>query len=620
MKTNSHVSDNPPQGHHDSKPDEKLNHERKDRQVLRTNHGELFSSGVGVSRRHFLKLAMTGTASAFLLPSCAIPKSNASTLQDPSIIRESPQNEANPIRLPDGSLVIYYMERNNHVTSIRSGDNGLTWSKEPKVEFTVSGETGYVCRSLLDHNGETHIWFIQRGEEHPRLPGNRQFDIWHCHTVNNHSAWAEPERVWEGYCGAIRDVLQMENGRIIVPFGAWKTGSEALPDKTGSNYTTVIYSDDNGATWQQSSAALTSPVYDGYNGNNYGACEPCITRLADGRLWMLIRTQTGVLYESFSDDGINWTDAAPSRFATSNSPAAFVKQDNRIIVFWNNHQLPPRVDGNGVYGGRDALHAAVSDDNGQTWHGFREVYLDPTRNESPPRRGDRGTAYPNGEITADGNIILVTGQGSHARKIIRFHPDWLYEKTRQHEFTSDGLEDWCVYKGIGPAQGWWRDRIVGAQLVAHPDKRDAQVLHVRRPDDHDPDGATWNFPAGRQGTLTLRMRINKGFGGAQISLADRLFDPTDDQGEQLSMFQLLVDSDGGIGEQAALTPDRWYTVRFDWNLEEEDCAVKIDENPAVQLPLKNPTANSISYLRVRSTARLVDRKGLFVETVEAEIA
>jgi hypothetical protein len=463
-------------------PDENHDYKQQEKQGYRQNDLPISFHQDYLSRRHFLKVVMVGATSICLPPIPAFSEIKQNENPGPRIIRESPQNEANPVRFPDGSLVVYFMERNSHVASIQSLDNGLTWS-DPKVEFAVYGETGYACRSLLDHNGKVHIWFVQRGEENLQLPGKRHLDIWHSHTINGRSSWSEAHLVWKGYCGAIRGVLQMENGRIVVPFGAWKNGSENLPKNTGNNYTTLIYSDDEGITWQQSSTALTSPVYEGYNGNNYGACEPCITKLPDGQLWLLIRTQTGFLYESFSRDGANWTPARSSRFATSNSPAGFVGLgNNRIVVIWNNHELPPKVAGQGVYGGRDGLHAAISDDGGHTWHGFREVYLDPTRNESPPRTGDRGTAYPNGEVTADGHIILVTGQGTKARAIIRFHPDWLFESHRQHEFTFKGLEDWSVYKGVGAAQNWWRDRKPGAQLVAHPDRRGAYVLHVRRPD------------------------------------------------------------------------------------------------------------------------------------------
>ena len=570
-----------------------------------------------LDRRHFIKIAASCATTAWLSVGSTFGSTRYLRLDDPEIICPSPQNEANPVRLPDGTLRIYYMERNRHVAFITSHDNGFIWS-EPKVAFQVSGETGYACRSMVDQRGRVHLWFVQRGENDNRLPGNRQLDIWYNH-MDNHR-WATPRVVWKGYCGALRDAIQLENGRMLLPFGAWKTGSEDLPADTGDNYTTLIYSDDGGRTWSQPPAALTSPVYAGYNGNNYGACEPCITVLPDGKIWMLIRTQTGALYESFSENGISWTPAQASRFTTSNSPAAFVNPtDGRIVVLWNNHQLPPRVEGQGVYGGRDALHAAITDDGGETWHGFREVYLDPTRNESPPRSGDRGTAYPNGEVTKDGYILLTTGQGERARTILRFHPDWLYERRRQHNFTDDGLETWSVYKSVGPAQRWWRDRIQGARLSAHPDHSGKKVLHVRRADEHAPDGATWNFPAGAKGTIALRLRLNAGFGGVQISLADRLFDPTDNQGEDLAVFKLRIDADGQMREGNGMSTGTWHNLRMAWDVANRVCKITADNGPQLTLPLENPTINGISYVRLRSISPNTDKAGILLESVSAEV-
>ena len=98
--------------------------------------------------------------------------------------------------------------------------------------------------------------------------------------------------------------------------------------------------------------------------------------------------------------------AAASRFNTSTGPPNILRHSNGwLVVSWNNCEMPPRHEGQGVYGGRDALHIAVSDDEGQTWRGFREIYLDHRRNENPASSGDRGTAYPLGAFTADGKIV-----------------------------------------------------------------------------------------------------------------------------------------------------------------------------------------------------------------------
>lgn len=132
-----------------------------------------------------------------------------------------------------------------------------------------------------------------------------------------------------------------------------------------------------------------------------------------------MRTQAGCLYESFSaDDGTTWTPAAPSRFPTSNSPANLLRHvDGRLVLTWNHCELLPRHAGESVYGGRDALHIAISDDDGRTWRGFHEIYLDHRRNDNPAARGDRGTAYP--------------------------------------------LAQWSVYRHTGPATRWYRGRAAG---------------------------------------------------------------------------------------------------------------------------------------------------------------
>ena len=62
-----------------------------------------------------------------------------------------------------------------------------------------------------------------------------------------------------------------------------------------------------------------------------------------------------------------------------------------------------------------------------------------------------------------------------------------------------------------------------------------------RPDDKDPDGATWNFPLGRSGTFTTRVKVNPNSRGGVIALADRFFDPSDATCDAKAMFLLPLD-------------------------------------------------------------------------------
>ncbi len=341
--------------------------------------------------------------------------------------------------------------------------------------------------------------------------------------------------------------------------------------------------------------------------------------LKDGRVWMVIRTQTGWLYESFSNDGAAWSEAKPTPFCSSDSPAALVRlSDGRIALFWNNCENTSRIDGQGVYTNRDALHGAVSDDEGRTWRGYREICRDPLRNESPPKRGDRGTSYPYPVATKDGKVLVVTGQGSGRRHALLVDPAWFCETHTRDDFSA-GLDGWCVFKAFGPAKYWWRDRVQGARLIDHPAKTGAKVLQVRRPDDKDGDGAVWNFPAGRQGTLTVRLLIQPGFGGGSVALADRFIQPNDDVGEKKVLVTLPIRADGELPGGTKLEPGQWQTVKLRWDIGKTECEVTVDGKPACTLPMSKETTAGPSYVRLRSTAQTADTAGLLVESVEAAV-
>jgi hypothetical protein len=514
------------------------------------------------------------------------------------------------VMMPDGSYA-YFNRTDPAKKPVLETPNGKEVALAPAFAFRKPPKRpGWLL--LLDRDGELHEVTLKGRGDGRKIAIDRFIDVWHRKTADGQKRWLDPRPVWEGYTGALMGYRQLASGRLVVPFGKWVPGRPTAPP-TGANVVTAIYSDDSGKTWKVSPSELTSPCYRDYNGNNYGACEPTIVQVKDGRVYMLMRTQAGFLYESWSKDGAEWSPAVPSRFHVSTGPPGLLElADGRLVVFWNNCEMPPRLDGQGVYAGRDALHAAISDDGGKTWRGFREVYRDPHRNETPPHRGDRGTAYPFGTFDKSGHILVLSGQGTGRRNFLRFHPDWLTATTHEDDF-SRGLEAWHVFKPFGPARGYWRDRTVGAHLIDHPTRPGAKALHVRRPDDKDPDGATWNFPLGWKGKLTVRLMLREGSAGGILALTDRFFDPTDDTGERLALFHLDLDPKG------KLTPGTWHTLTLRWNLTAGRCDVTLDDKPSTTLKQRHPTGNGLSYLRLHSTAREIDRVGFLVDLVRAEI-
>ncbi len=531
------------------------------------------------------------------------------------------------MRMPDGSFAFYDRYDLQAGPLVLPDDEGRKHTLLPPLprelvesESIIESRVLANTQVILTPDNEVKSVYV-KGEKLDRetaarvgLP--RYLDVW----IKQASLTdvLEPKMIWRGYNGSQMEYQQLPSGRIIVPYGSFQPHAKAVPP-IGRFKVIVQVSDDDGRTWEESESKLFSPCYADFNGSNEGACEPAIEQLRDGRIWMLIRTQAGFLYESYSaDNGTTWSEAMASRFNTSTGPPNIMRHKNGwLVVCWNNCEMPPRHEGVGVYGGRDALHMAVSDDEGKTWRGFREIYLDHRRHDSPASAGDRGTAYPLGAFTSDGKIVVLAGQGAGGRNPILVDPEWIIQ-TEAHTDFSDGLKQWSVYKHYGPAKRWWRARAVGCELVANPTNAIARSLHIRKADELAADGATWNFPNGWKGVLSARVMIRKGYQGGIICLNDRMFDPANDFGEEFAVFRTDLDADGRVGN-TVLEPGRWHDITLKWNLEVPECRLLVDGKNAGVLEVRNKTFNGVSYVRFRSAASKLDTAGFLVDSVKVSI-
>lgn len=540
--------------------------------------------------------------------------SQASEPKPPEILRPY-DSDAAQLRLPDGTLKKVYLGEDGTGADITSTDNGKSWS-EPEKKIKR-----WAAKAFLDRDGRMHAYFILLRQVQPgtRIAIDRFIDVWHVKTEGPKNTWGKGRIIQKGWNGSIvGNSVQLPNGRIVQPSMDWVPGVRPAPP-LGSTYCVMLYSDDGGETWKQSNH-ITSPVYEGYNGANLGACEPVIVLLNDGRLWSLMRTQTGRLYQSFSTDGATWTEGEPSDFHASTGPPSLLRMpDNRLLLFWNNCELPPKVNNKGVYAGRDVMHAAVSEDDGKTWHGFREVMVDAGRSLSPPKKGDRGVAYPYAFLSADGRFAEIAAGHGKARKVIRVDPDWLLIKEHSDDFSS-GIEGWSVFKPFGAVERWWRDRVQGAELVSAPGMENAMALHIRKPDENDADGAVWNFPAGSNGSLTMRVMFRKGHQGARIALNDRFFEPTDNQANEKAIYGFTVSADGNLaGSDYTFSEDKWHEIVLKWEKERKICRILVDGTEVATLPQNSIPLHGPSYLHLRSDAREIDTAGFYIASVKASL-
>lgn len=502
------------------------------------------------------------------------------------------------------------------VSARYSKDNGTTWSA-PEPLFPVPAGPGSwgAGEVLVDRDNEVHVFFTVGGSglkaggegERPLIGEltNARIDIGYVRSSNGRKTWSKPRVLWIGYTGALNSVIQMKSGRILLPFSyltkrSWGNRGGGLAAFTfmGQYNCTDIYSDDGGATWKLGTDLMV-PVPDIVSA--YGAVEPVVVELPDGRVWNLMRTQNGRFWESFSTDGANWTEPRPTSILSSDSPAGLVRlNDGRIVLFWNNSLRYPYA-----YGGRQVLHAAISEDMGKTWRGFREVGRDPFRNEAPPSNQDYGTAYPFPVLANDNKILFVSGQGADRVLRMILDPKWLYE-TRQTADFKARAEEWSTFG------------TKGVSIVSDPEKPESRVLDIRKTEEGWPAAAVWNFPAGAKGKLELSIQIRPGFGGALIGLTDHFSTPFDMEDQFYNVHNLWIPADGRLSSRAKLVPGRWHKLALEWDAEKQNCRVLLDGTEALTLPVVRASRN-VSYVRLRATAEKTDRAGFMVRSVVADV-
>lgn len=491
-----------------------------------------------------------------------------------------------------------------------SEDGGRTWS-EPRLLFEFPREKGtrLVGATLFDRDGVLHIFGMNDFWDGKTFdPAKIRCDVWQATSSNSGATWSAVRRVEHAYLtpGWINGVIQLKRGRILIPLG------HLTARATGKFVGSCIYSDDGGATWRTSTSNLV--VDSGHGDFESGACEMVAAELEDGRVWMLLRTQTGYLYESFSQDGgATWGKPTQSRFADTNTAASLLRlRDGRIILLWNNCSFGNLKD---FRGDRAVLNAAISADDGKTWQGYREIAR---VNVSSV------LAYPYMTELSDGTVLVWVWAGGQMR---RLDPNWLTAAAMTDDF-SRGLAEWSVAAAEG------------VSIADHPDKSGRKVLLLGKTNPQVAAAAVRNFPFGVRGRLTLALCTQPGFNGTRICLTDFYSLPPI---ERKGRFGVHIAPDGrlfttgGDGEdvpsEGVITPGKWVDLTFVWDCTRKQCTLLLDGKRVAEIwqllapdlaeyppnmadGQKAPEARGLCYLRLWSNAEGTDDAGLMVESMK----
>ena len=562
----------------------------------------------------------------------------------PEIVAVPPENAHRDLcRLPDGEIRFYGQKSFNGVSKrvyISSLDAGLSW-KTFLVEddrengamvqspwsgdyITVLSARNYNVRSLPAINDKQDGVYVIRSAKGPgsnehtlkKISGNALLDIRQPIPMRSRRRWLCTMQKWEG--------------GMLTPV--------------------VLLSDDDGENWRE--VVLTSvpphrmaPPHKGMRWQQY-SCEPTVVELDDGRLMLISRTSQDVHYVYYSGDaGETWTAPVPSEYfhATTTMPTLLRLGDGRIVFFWCNTQPLPELDHatqpelsddersgvwEDVFTNRDACHAAISSDDGQTWAGFREINLNEIRNFADYRsvRGSIGNDKSVHQFEAlelpEKKILLAFGQAPSSRRLVLFDPEWLYETERTEDFKA-GLENVSTHVYVKSLSGGHRpggvghcawNRTNGALLVPNPDGTHDEVLLISRVCDerlfNEVQGVAWNFPAGISGTVSISLRVEGE--GIRVSLTDRWFNPCDVSIAELAQLSFVVDrgmtTGGGF----------WSEVDVKWDLAAERADVFVNGRFVKATEIRGIAPAGFSYLHLQSTATDVDCKGAYVRRLHSD--
>lgn len=289
----------------------------------------------------------------------------------------------------------------------RSPDNGRTWSPQHIVWDDAGNTCGNPCAVVEQESGT--IWLLMtwnRGDDREsQIIAQTSQDtrrVFVTCSTDDGLTWSVPHEIttdtkrdnWTWYATGPGSGLQIQHGphrgRLVIPCDHIEAGA-------GHYYSHIIYSDDQGQTWQLGGSTPRHQVNE---------CEA--VELADGRLMLNMRnydrTQKNRQVAVSDDGGLTWQDqrfdaaliepicqAAVERFS-------WPRAESKSVVLFSNPASP---------NGRVNMTVRASFDEGQTWPASRVLHAGPS-------------AYSDLAVLADSQIACLyeAGQTSAYESIV----------------------------------------------------------------------------------------------------------------------------------------------------------------------------------------------------------
>ena len=235
----------------------------------------------------------------------------------------------------------------------RSTDNGKTWT-EPQTLIEGQGEgKGYGDPALVQcENGDVLCLFAGHNGYFQSTVAN-PICVFMCRSTDRGQTWGDTVNltsvIWDvssGYHGAFvasGNGLRLKRGphagRVLFAAAVVRNG-----ENVSDNF--VIYSDDNGHTWQRSQKAF-----------NKGD-EAKLMELNDGTVLISVRRTGARGYNHSEDGGVTWgTQGYWNEMTINACNGEMLRVDEKTLI----HSIPNSMN-------RENVSIFTSTDEGQSWH------------------------------------------------------------------------------------------------------------------------------------------------------------------------------------------------------------------------------------------------------------
>lgn len=299
-------------------------------------------------------------------------------------------------RLTDGILAVSDQQ------ALVSKDDGKTWQGRPLFAQPQKFQTRPERALLRTREGVLVLVFLnekelRRGKWLDNVEELKKFTLptYVTRSSDEGQTWEPPRKIQDGWCGAIRSLVQLKTGRLVL-------AGQDIAFNPGRHVVMSYVSDDLGKSWQRSNV-----IDIGGSGSHGGTMEATVAQRADGHVWMLIRTTRGWFWETTSaDGGLTWKDVRRSPIASSTCCGTLAGlQSGRLALLWNRSPEGRPFDLNS----REELSLAFSDDDGHTWTTPVVLARDP---QLPGvKASDHRLSYPYLFERRSGELWITTMQG-----------------------------------------------------------------------------------------------------------------------------------------------------------------------------------------------------------------